>query len=311
MRLLRVLAAAAAVVAGFVIMHHIDPAGSSERPAQPKLSSAAARPKTRPLPTRPLPGLATGRLGLGVISDNLPLFERQTRIRPALTATYINWGVPFPAAKVSADHALGATTLIVLEPRNVSAQRIAAGQENSYLASFASAERRLGLPVILSFAPEANGDWYTWGEGHVSPALYKRMYRYVHYALLRYGARHLTWLWQVNRSSHHTEPLSLLWPGPKYVDAVGIDGQLKGAGSSFYTEFAKTVAEVRRFTSVRVMLSEVGVKPGWSAPRNITGLVTAARKAHLVALNLFDVEIYNFDNDRLALAAVRRAAAGR
>src|SRR5258708_18987834 len=132
-------------VAGFVIMHLIQTAGPSEGHAKPQVTWAAGRVKTRPRPVA-----AASRVRLGIISDNLLLFEQQTKIRPVLSATYMDWGVPFPAAKVSANHALGATTLIVLEPRNLSPQRIAAGRDNAYLASFATAERKLGLPIILS-----------------------------------------------------------------------------------------------------------------------------------------------------------------
>jgi len=300
-RALTALAAALAAVAGFVFMHLIHAAGSHGRPARPPVSSAAAA-KTGPSPS------AASRLRVGVISYNLPLFDMHTKIHPTLTATYINWGVPFPAAKVAANHVVGATTLIVLEPRTVSPRQIIAGKANAYLSQFAGAERKLNVPVILSFAPEANGIWYTWGKGHTSPALYRKMYRYVHFVMLRDGARHITWLWQVDRTSRATEPLKVLWPGRNYVNAIGFDGQLTGASSSFYTVFGPTLAEVRRFTTVPVMLSEVGVQPGRSRPGKVAGLVTAAHKVHLTALNFFDVGTWNFDNDPATLAAVRKAA---
>src|SRR5258708_4287841 len=120
--------------------------------------------------------------------------------------------------------------------------------------------------------------------------------------------RPLRWLGKVDRTSRATEPMNVLWPGRRYVDAIGFDGQLTGATSSFYTVFGPTLAEVRRFTNVPVMLSEVGVQQGRSRPGKVTSLLTAAREAHITALNLFDVEVWNFDNDRPTLAAIRKAA---
>jgi hypothetical protein len=303
MRLLAILAAVLVTAAGIATALFLRADGPSSPHAKSHVTEAAARPKTHVR----LPATAS-RVGFGIISYDLPLFERQTRIHPSLTAKYINWGTPFPAAEVRADHQLGATTAIVLEPRAVSPASIAAGRDNAYLASWARAERKLGLPVILGFAPEANGYWYPWGKGHISPALYKKMYRKVHDVLLRDGARHITWLWQVNRISRKTERLSLLWPGRGYVNVVGLDGQLTKSWSTFYTAFGPTLAQIRRITRAPVMLSEVAVARGPARARQITRLFSVAHNEHITALNFFDVKTWNFDHDRAALKALSTAA---
>lgn len=251
------------------------------------------------------PQATANRVRLGIISYDLPLFVRATGIHPALTARYMNWGDPFPAAEVLANNRLGVTTAIVLEPRNVSPSSIAAGRHNAYLARWAKAERTLGLPVLLAFAPEANGYWYPWGKGHISPALYKKMYRKVHNVLLRDGARRVTWLWQVNKISRKTERLSLLWPGSAYVNVVGLDGQLTTRTATFGSVFGPVLAQIRGLTRVPVMLSEVAVAKGPARPRQVTSLFAAARKAHLTALNFFDVRTWSFDHDRATLKALR------
>jgi beta-mannanase len=105
---------------------------------------------------------------------------------------------------------LGVTTMIVLEPSHVSAAGIVAGRDSAYVASWAEADRELGFPVILSFAPEANGSWYTWGAGHVSPSFYREMWGRIHDELTSDGARKITWLWQVNSVWPGSEALTLL-----------------------------------------------------------------------------------------------------
>lgn len=306
MRLLTILAAVLFAVVGFMAAQFIQAGSRTSAQVDPHVTRAVTRPKA---PVSPF--AATNRVRLGIISYNLPLFEQKTGIRPVLTAKYTNWGTPFPTAEVLADHRLGATTLIVLEPRPIGPRRLTAGRGDGYLARWAAAERKLGLPILLSFAPEANGIWYPWGKGHISSALYVKMYHHVHNVLLRDGVRHVTWLWQVDRISAKTERLSLLWPGRAYVNVVGLDGQLASGTSTFDEVFGPTLAQVRAFTRAPVMLSEVGVGKGPARARQITSLFGIARREHLTALNFFDVKTWNFDNDPAALRALRAAARAR
>lgn len=307
MRFLSMLAAGLVTVAGLATASFLRADGIPSAYAKSYLKVAAARSETQVR----LQATA-GRVSLGIISYNLPLTERETGLHAALTAKYVNWGTPFPAAAVLADHRLGAMTAIVLEPRAVSPRSIAAGRHDAYLAAWAKAERKLELPVIIAFAPEANGDWYPWGtKGNISPALYKKMYRKVHNVLLRDGARHVTWLWQVNRTSRKTERLSLIWPGRAYVSEVGLDGQLTNRTSTFYTAFGPTLTQIRHFTRAPVMISEVAVAKGPARARQITELFSGAHKQHIAALDFFDVKAWSFDKDRAALRALKAAARAR
>ena len=69
---------------------------------------------------------------------------------------------------------------------------------------------------MVSFGPEANGGWYTWGR---QPVNYVKAFRYVHGKL---GTGGITWLWQV--SSITTADPTPYWPGSAYVDWAGLDG---------------------------------------------------------------------------------------
>jgi hypothetical protein len=248
-------------------------------------------------------------LEIGVVTYDLTNFEKTSRVFPSIDVKYVQWGSPFPSTDVLQDHGLGLTTMIVLEPSHISAAGIVAGRDNAYLASWADADRKLGLPIILSFAPEANGSWYAWGAGHIKPDLFREMWRRVHDEVISDGGRNITWLWQINSVWPGSEPLTLLWPGGAYVNEVGIDGQLHTAKDSFDSVFGTSIAEVRSITSEPVMISEVAVSQNPARPTQITGLFRGAREDHLAALVLFDVHAeWQIDTYPSALAAFRAAA---
>lgn len=312
MRFVAVMTAVVATVASFLAVLVVRSVGASvphvAAHAGPHVSTASPRPHIR---TSVEPAATTGHVRLGITAYDLPGFERRTSIIPAITAKYYDWGTPFPSSEVLADHGAGTTTLVVLEPRDRNLKRLAAGKYDAYLKEWANADRELGLPIILSFAPEANGDWYPWGKGHIAPALYRKIFQHVHNVLVKDGARHVTWLWQVDRSSSHTEPLSLIWPGRAFVNAIGLDGQLNSGRATFTTVFGSTLKEVRAFTKVPVMLSEVGIVPSPSRPKQVTALFGAAHKAPLSALVFFDVSRWTFDTDKATISSIRSAAIPR
>jgi mannan endo-1,4-beta-mannosidase len=303
-RLVAIMTALLAATASFFAVQLIRGTGSA-----PSHSAASTTAKVSPQ-HQAAPTATPAKAKLGIISYNLPVFEQQTKIFPAITAKYYDWGTPFPTADVLANHSEGVETLIVLEPQKQSAQSIIAGKHDAYLAQFAAADKKLGLPIILSFAPEANGDWYPWGFGHIKPATYQKMYQHVHNVLIRDGAKKVTWLWQVDRIWHTTEPLNLLWPGKSYVNMIGFDGQLTKLTATLYSLFGPTIKQVRSFTKTTpLMLSEVAIEKSPSRPQRVTALFAAANKEKLRAVVFFDVGIWDFDTDKATLAAIRKAAA--
>jgi mannan endo-1,4-beta-mannosidase len=309
MRFLAILTAVIAAAASFAAVILIRSAGSSAPQA-----GAPVSPHTTPVafglnPPPAHPATSTKTVSLGVISYNLPIFEQNTRIFPSITAKYFGWGTPFPTADVLANHETGTETLIVLEPSKQNMGKLASGKYDSYLKKWATAEKALGLPIILSFAPEANGDWYPWGEGHITAALYKKIFQHVHNVLLKDGAKHITWMWQVDRSSKATEALSSIFPGNSFVNVIGLDGQLASKTSTYSSVFGATYGQLRKFTKVPIMLSEIGVKASTNRPKQIAALFASAHKVPLSAIVFFDVGIWNFDADAATLKAIRTAAA--
>ena len=64
--------------------------------------------------------------------------------------------------------------------------------------AYAKAVRSYRHPVILSFGHEMNGDWYSWGYRHTSPATFVAAWRHIVNAVPPLDARNVTWLWTVN-----------------------------------------------------------------------------------------------------------------
>lgn len=253
---------------------------------------------------------ATGRtpIEMGVVTDDLANFEKATHIYPSIEVLYIQWGKPFPSTKIRTDRGLGVTAMLVLEPSHVKFSEISAGRYDSYISSWARADRKLGLPVILSFAPEANGSWYTWGAKHISSVLYRKVWHHFHDRFISDGARDVTWLWQVNTVWPGSEALALLWPGAAYVNEVGIDGQLRIAKDSYASVFGRTIREIRSITKDPVLISEVAVSKNVKRPVQITDLFKGGRKDHLSAIIFFDVHPrWQIDTNPAALAAFRES----
>jgi hypothetical protein len=295
---------ALATAAGVVVVR----AGSVSALLHPA-STAAPSKATASGPGASSAGGKNGLEQVGVVTNSLANFQKATSAYPSITVHYIWWGTPFPTSTILTDRRLGATNLLVLEPQGVSLTGIADGREDAYLKKFAAAERSLGLPILLSFGPEANGNWYSWGAHHITPALYVAMWRQVHDVIEADGGTKITWLWQMNTPWPQSEPMSLLWPGKAYVNEVGLDSQMESPGETFSYVFGPSLSQVRAITSDPILISEVSVRVEAGIAPEITSLFKGACQDHLMGVILFDVySEWEFDHDTQAVAAFRKAA---
>jgi len=81
-----------------------------------------------------------------------------------------------------------------------------------------------GVPVLFRPLHEVNGDWFWWGRkdflGH--EVAYKRLFRHMHDYLNReHGLDNLIWVYSA--AVTYDNGLTDYYPGPEYVDVVGID----------------------------------------------------------------------------------------
>jgi biofilm PGA synthesis N-glycosyltransferase PgaC len=242
---------------------------------------------SHPVAGRPIFVTAKTRFA-GVVAYNLPQFDQICGCRPNLAVRDVGVGslIDNVPPQTMIDH--GAVPLIELEPFGVTLRSIVAGKEDKWLARQAKAIARLRGTVLMSFAPEANGRWYTWGYHHVTPAEYVTAWRHV---VRMFRADHrIKWVWMVNKLFVGGEPIRLLWPGKKYVDIAGVDGYFDFSYQTYASLFGPTIQYIRSFAKVPILLTEVAARPRAGKAYAIAQLAAGTRRYHTLGFIWFDVD---------------------
>jgi mannan endo-1,4-beta-mannosidase len=265
------------------------------------------------------PPVAVPQLGryIGVVTSNLAAFDKACRCRPDMAVHYVPVGGDQRIKLARLILASGAVPLIELEPFAVPLAAIIAGREDRWLSAYARAVRALNGPVFMSFAPEANGDWYPWGYRHSSPLQFRRAWRHVVDVFRRADASNARWMWVVNHVYPHSTPLPLLWPGRSYVDMVGVDGYYEHRGQTFAEQFAETIAAVRAVTDAPVLIAETATAGAGAQARAIRELIASVKSYYLAGFIWFDIaqhggasrQDWRLEGHPAAIAAFRKGVA--
>jgi hypothetical protein len=242
-------------------------------------------------------------------------FARATGVWPDIVSYYSKWGTPFNVSFASQVYRHGGTTLIQLQPEYTSLQAIADGQQDSYLDAYARKIASFGHRVILSFGQEMNGTWYSWGQGHVSPAGFIAAWRHIVVVFHRVASASITWLWDVNCNFTGHFPVEPWWPGNNYVNLIGLDCYYVHPADTFASIFKSTIGEIRSFTNKPIFIAETAVGPA-AGPGKIEDLFSGANNAGLIGLLWFDEaqhgglyrEDWRLEGNAGALAAFKASA---
>jgi mannan endo-1,4-beta-mannosidase len=238
----------------------------------------------------PKPGtLAVGMYAAGVNTSysQESEFTSATGAKVSYVLSYSAFPGPFNTGFANLVSSHGSIPVIQILPYDTSLQQIAAGAYDSSLRSYAAEAKAFGKPVILSFAPEANGDWYTWGYGETSPSTWVAAWRHVVTVFRQQGASNVTWMWTMNSPFPGSEPVSAYWPGASYVGIIGLDGYYATQSNTFDSLFGTVIGQVRKFTSKPVLISETAIGPVAGASE-VTSLFAGAEADHLMGLIWFD-----------------------
>jgi mannan endo-1,4-beta-mannosidase len=296
----------------WVFQHHSLPKTSTLLPN----ASSAPHPINRPL------SVTTKYLGVfepGAPYTYQPItdFSAKAKVKIRIVDYFSAWGRPFHANFATAANQHGAVLLVQMEPRAINMAQLAAGSQDKYLHAYAEAVRAYGYPVILSFAPEADGPWYSWGNGHTKASDWIAAYRHLVTVFRQAGAVNVTWLWDMSERTPASGPLQDWWPGSQYVTWVGLDGYYIRSTDSFASVFGKSIAAVRKFTDAPLLISEVAVGTTPDRAKQIAGLFAGAKADHLLGLVWFDQRQHDppyhldwrLEDDPAAMAAYSAAAA--
>jgi mannan endo-1,4-beta-mannosidase len=259
--------------------------------------AAAAVAVTVTLGGRPEAATSSGYLGLFAPPSpasyaGVSAFTAATGVRPSVVVYYSAWNEPFRdsfAATAARHHAI---PLVQIDPTGISLPAIAAGRYDAYLRSYAGSVKAFGGRVILSFGHEMNGDWYSWGYHHTSPAAFVAAWRHIVTAFRSAGARNVTWLWTVNiieRRLGIPSP-ARWWPGSSYVTWVGIDGYYLKPSWKFAPLFGPTIKAVRSLTLDPILISETAATPAAGKPAKIADLFAGIHAYGLLGFIWFDVD---------------------
>jgi mannan endo-1,4-beta-mannosidase len=264
-------------------------AGATTAPGDPAPASTAPA-STRPPSTRPADARAAVRMPIGVYepSENsswagVAAFGRQAGQPVSYVVTYLGGNDPFPYQLAQEAAAHRAELIVQLEP-SMSMARVAAGADDAYLDSLAAQIRAYGHDVIVSWAAEANGDWYSWGAPHTSIADYRAAWAHV---MSRFtGVRNVTWMATINRTYPSAAPTSdYVIPG---VDMYGIDAYYTFRDDTFQTVLGQTIGQIKAVTDKPIMVSETGIGPVSGQVKSIPGLVAGILDNHLVGMVYFN-----------------------
>jgi hypothetical protein len=147
------------------------------------------------------------------------------------------------------------------------------GRHDALLRVWATQIAHWGKPLMLRFAHEMNGNWYSWGaQGHNTPAEFRAMWRHVVGIFRDAGAHNIRWVWCPNIIGGDVLPVEQFYPGDAYCDIIGIDGFNYGSvGSASQQQpaalFDLTLDEIRAFTSKSILICETGcveTSAGWA-----------------------------------------------
>lgn len=208
---------------------------------------AVPEPVVQPVSTVP----ATAALRFGVGTPGGPLasaeLDQVTALAgeaPSIILSYKDFKQPAPIKELEAVRTRGAKTLLTWEPWTwgggtnqpaYSLDRITAGDFDPYIRKWGQDLASWGHPVMLRFGHEMNGNWYPWSEQVNSNGTgdYVNAWRHVHDVVAATGASNITWIWNPNVPYWGSTPLTGLYPGETYVDAVALDGYNWGTSASW------------------------------------------------------------------------------
>jgi hypothetical protein len=268
------------------------------------------------LPTDQASYLGVYEKGAPVTYQPVAEFTRVAGTQPNLVGYYSGWGEPFKTSFAETVSGHGAATILQWDPTLASVSKIAAGGYDGYLRSFADSVRDFGHPVVIGFGHEMNAYWYSWGYGHLPAPTFVAAWRHIVTLFRGQGAENVTWLWTLQADEAGTGPIASWWPGAQYVTWVGIDGYYYSPSETFFSIFGKTIAQVRDFTGLPLLLSEVAVGPDAGQAQKIPDLFAAMRQYGTLGLVWFDIaqhqgtyhQDWHIEDNPAAEAAFRRAA---
>ncbi len=148
-------------------------------------------------------------------ADHMPLH---------MLASWTSFATASPDAILAGTPA-GAEPMLNWDPSGISIAAIATGSYDQYIRTWAQGVAAYGKPVLIRFAQEMNGSWYSWSKD--GPAEYVAAWRRIVTIFQRAGAHNARFIWSpdglIGEPSERWRRGVVQWyPGSSYVNYVGI-----------------------------------------------------------------------------------------
>lgn len=187
-----------------------------------------------------------------VTSKRIRTFETLAQKKIVWAYFSNNWydHIKFPLSEVTTIHKDGKIPFIRLMPRSdfrqggpdplYTMQKIIDGKFDKVLSKWAMDAKKTGIPLLVEFGTEVNGDWFSWNGSYNGgattelygdkgkadgPERFRDAYRHIIDLFRSHGVDNITWFFHVNASSDPKEPwneLSQYYPGDTYIDWLGV-----------------------------------------------------------------------------------------
>jgi len=208
--------------------------------------------------------------------SNLDRYTALVGRAPGIVGWYQDWADgTFRPEAMDAIAARGGMPMVTWEPfdhtrgrapdERYALGRIATGEHDAYIRSYARDAMRWGRPFFLRFAQEMNGDWMSWSSGVSgnTPGDFVAAWRHIHDIFQEEGATNVRWVWSPNCNIPRLLPFAAFYPGDTYVDWAALDCYNPGTGAPGYTWMslsdilADSYAAITALTPRPLMLAEV------------------------------------------------------
>ncbi len=213
----------------------------------------------------------------GVWNDLGPLKDLERRVGGtfAVAHWYTSWDMPYDPVPVNDLLAQGRTPLVTWQSHTQTLDDIAAGRHDAYITAWARGVKAAPGTVYVRIFPEMNGAWTPWAG---DPEALKSAWRHVVGVFRAEGVANVRWVFTPNVTDEPRTPenaMELYYPGPSYVDVIGLDGYNWGTtrpaiGWRTYEElFAAGYSRIEALGDQPVWLAEVastelgGDKAAW------------------------------------------------
>jgi len=186
-----------------------------------------------------------------VTTEQITDFENKAGKEIVWVSFSNNWadGITYPKEDIHTVYDMNAIPLVRLMPRShyeqyqeentYTMQNIIAGNFDSELRQWAREAKKDSVPLLIDFAVEMNGDWFSWsgtynGKGNKEygdknyydgPERYRDAYRHIINIFKEEEVNHITWIFHPDIYSSPYEEWNkakYYYPGDDYIDWIGV-----------------------------------------------------------------------------------------